>query len=424
MSQSPSKAADALCPIPRNGLGSSFGTFPVLCVLLFLATALTGIGLYDIPDVSIEGVSLLTLISGAAIAIQVVYLWRITRSARAMVPILILVGGFFSLYVSSPVPAAMLCGTVFVMGAGSTAVAVLPKEKLVCLPFLPLAAYALTALLSRDPLGALLVLIPWPAAVVLALSTRRSAEQEDGPNRVGVICAVSATMGLTLVAYGALALFRVLGTLEPAALDKALETVREGIVQSFLAYEIPEGVDPELVDKWNSIMTYANLREMVNSGFNLLPGVAIAAILMLVAACQAVQHAALRTFGYEDSVTNRVKEFRMSLVACIVFLVAYLLVFLENSTISSLVGTVAQNVTIILLPGLALAGMLRAIRALTKKGAKGMGCLFFFIILIPCLLIVAPFVLAAVEVVGNISSAVAKLLNPPDDDDPFSKLNK
>ena len=79
-------------------------------------------------------------------------------------------------------------------------------------------------------------------------------------------------------------------------------------------------------------------------------------------------------------------------------------------------GTVAQNVTIILLPGLALAGMLRTTRGLVRRGSRGMGCLFFFIILIPCLMVIAPYVMAAVEVIGNIVSAIASALNPPDND--------
>ena len=424
LSPSPSQTAP-LCPISRNGLGKSSGAFPFLCVCLFLASVLMGVGLYSLPPlVGMEDMLPLTdVLATSVVVFLVIYMWRLTRSARAVLPILLAVGGFLSIYMSSILPAALLCGTVFILGVGSTAIAVLPKDKLGWIPLLPLAAYGLTALLSLDPLGAVVVLIPWPAAVALAWGTRRSAEHEDGPNRVGVICLTAVAFGLTLLAYGALNVYRALGTLDPAALGEALESLREEIVQSFLAYEIPVGIDPELEETWKSLMTYSNLRELVNSGFNLLPGVTVAVVLILVSACQAIQHAALRTFGYEESITARVKEFCMSLISCIVFLVAYLLVFLENSSVSSLVGTVATNVVIILMPGLALAGMLRTTRGLVKKGAKGMGCLFFFIILIPCLLVIAPFVLAAVEVIGNIASAVIKVLNPPDDD-PFGQDGK
>ena len=416
MSQSPSKAAAPLCPIPRNGPGDASGATAFLFLLLFLSTALTGVGLYSLPPMSEGGMPLTDMLAGAAIVLLVIYLWRITRTARAILPILIAVGGFLSFYTGSLLPAALLCGAVFTLSVGALAVAVLPEKGVVWLPLVPVAAYALTVALSRDPLSSVAVLLPWPAAVVMALRTRRSAEDREGPNRVGVICATALALGVSLVIFALPLIFIALGTLHPDALSEAIEALREGIIRSFLAYEMPADLDPALAEQWQNLLTHANLREMVNSGFNLLPGIAVAVLLVLVAACQAILLASLRAFGYESSVTLPVKEFRMSLISCIVFLVAYLLVILENSTVSSLTGTVAQNVTIILLPGLALAGMLRTTRGLVRRGSRGMGCLFFFIILIPCLMVIAPYVMAAVEVIGNIVSAIASALNPPDND--------
>ena len=79
----------------------------------------------------------------------------------------------------------------------------------------------------------------------------------------------------------------------------------------------------------------------------------------------------------------------------------------------------AQNIYIILLPGLAMAGMLRITKGLVRKGPRGMGCLFFVIILIPCLLLFVPFVFAAFEVIGHIFSSLTAAIKPPDDNDPF-----
>ena len=112
----------------------------------------------------------------------------------------------------------------------------------------------------------------------------------------------------------------------------------------------------------------------------------------------------------------------MSLVSCVVFLVAYLITLGESEAVSSLTGTVAQNIAIILLPGLALAGLLRLTRGLTQKGRRSMGCLFYLIIASFCLLFVAPYVLAAVEVIGHIFQAItAKLKFEDNNDDPFGK---
>ena len=123
-----------------------------------------------------------------------------------------------------------------------------------------------------------------------------------------------------------------------------------------------------------------------------------------------------------ESVTDRVKVFEMSLISCIVFPVAAIIALGEGSTVSSLNGTIAQNITIILLPGLALAGLLRLTRGLTKKGRRGIGCLFYLIILAFCLLFTAPYILAVVEVIGHIfQSVTSKFKFEENDDDPFGK---
>jgi Na+-driven multidrug efflux pump len=46
-----------------------------------------------------------------------------------------------------------------------------------------------------------------------------------------------------------------------------------------------------------------------------------------------------------------------------------------------------------------------------------MGCLFFLVILIPCLFLFAPFLFAAFEVIGHIFEVITSALKPPDDDD-------
>jgi hypothetical protein len=113
----------------------------------------------------------------------------------------------------------------------------------------------------------------------------------------------------------------------------------------------------------------------------------------------------------------------MSLVSCVVFFVAYLASVMDRGAATSPWGTVALNVAIILMPGLALAGLLRLTRSLTKKGARGMGCLFYLVISSFCLLFVAPYLLAAVEVIGHIFEAVTSKLkfDGEDDQDPFGK---
>ncbi len=405
-----------LCPIPRSGIRGPAGI--LLFLLLTLASAAVGLGLC-VAGTAADGNTIVQIISVAVIILLTVYLWRVTRTAKGIVPILVITGVALFYLTGSVTLTAAFCGLLFAIGEGSFLLAVLPRKQLVWVPLIPIVAYAAALALSRDPVGAAAVLIPFPPMVVLALGTRSSAAKEDGLTRVGVICATALALGLSMVAVTIPVLYRILGTLSPEALLDFLEALRTASIEQITSAEIPEGLAPEMVAEMEKMLTYANAENTVNSVFNLLPGLFVVVNLLIAAAVQVLQHAALHAFGFGNSVTDRVRGFSMSLLSCVVFLVAYLVVFLEGSEASTLPGTVAQNVYIIFLPGLALAGMLRITNSLVRKGPRGMGCLFYLFILIPCLLLFAPFLLAAVEVIGHIYGAVTSAFKAPDDDDPF-----
>ena len=418
MNDRPTSESLPLHPIPRSGLPGAAGT--VLHIFLILATALVGIGICAMRTTSQTEVYIAQAVSGIAMLLLVVYLWRVARSATGILPVLILVGVFLAYLTNSLIPSAVLCGLIFSVSQGSTLLAVQAKKNLLWFPFVAMVAYALTLAVSRDPIGSLAVLIPFPPMVVLALGTRDSAAKENGLTRVGVICATSLALGLSLGAMILLSVYRHLGTLDPTVLAEALEAFRLNLIDQIVSTEIPtEGLNQEALEEFESLLSYSSVSNMVNGIFNTLPAIAVVTVNLIAAAVQMIQHAALRTFGFEESVTPRVKAYHMSLISCIVFTLAYLVSLLEGTETSTLTGTVAQNVYIILLPGLAMAGMLRITKGLVRKGPRGMGCLFFVIILIPCLLLFVPFVFAAVEVIGHVFSSLTAAIKPPDDNDPF-----
>ena len=421
LNSTPKASPAPLCPIPRQGLQGVAA--PILYICLLLSSLLVGVGVTQISSsAETAPASLAAPLSAVAILFLVIYLWRVTRTAKAAVPLLVLLGVFLTFYTGSILPAGILCGLVFTVSEGSFLIAVQSKGKLAALPIIPLLAYGVTAALSMDFVASLTVLIPWPAAWVLAIGTRRSAASEDGPNRVGVICSTSLVLGLTAAAFLALALYQGLGTLEPAVLMEAVEELRRELIISIHTQPLPDGLSPELAEQWKELLEYANVENTVNSIFNLLPAICTVTALIFVTVCQSIQHATLRTFGMGECVSNRVRAFEMSLISCVLFLMAYLIALGESEAVSSLTGTVAQNIVIILLPGLALAGLLRLTGNMVRKGKQNMGCLFFIIILACLLLFVAPYVLAAVEVIGHIIQSITSKLNFEDNnDDPFDK---
>lgn len=417
MPPKPQASPAPLRPIPREGIPGTAGA--ILHIFLLISALLVGAGVTLFQPSKALVFDLPTALTGTALFLLVSHLWRVTRKAKWIVPLLVSIGVFLTVYTHSLLPAAVLCGMVFTVSEGSLLIALQPKSKLALLPVIPLLGYGITLLLSRDPIASLSVLLPWPAAWALARGTRRSAESEEGPTRVGVICSTALTLGLTTAALLAIALFKSLGTLEPAVLMDAFEELRLSVILEWHSQPMPEGLSPELMEQWQFMTDYTSTELTVNTIINLLPGICTLSALIFSAACQVIQHAALCAFGQEASISDRVKAFEMSLLACAVFLFSFLAVILDLSTVSSFGVAVAQNLYLILLPGLALAGELRLTRSLSKKGPRAMGCLFYVIILGFCLLFFAPAVLALTEVIGHSVAFASEAFRSDDEDDPF-----
>jgi hypothetical protein len=412
-------AAEALCPLPRSGVGDARlgAAFHYIC--LFLATALVGVGIGAMRTASPEEVGFAEVFCGVCLALLGLYLWRVTRTARGNLFLLILVGAFLAYSTHSLIPTGVLCGVIFAVAEGSVAIALLPRGKGVLIPLLPLLAYALTAALTLDLVGSAAVLIPYPPMLVLGLGTRRATAREDGPTRAGVIAGTSLALGVTMGGMLLLSFSRHLGTADVSVL---LESAREGLIEFLMSAELPTDLPPENLEALKKLYAYGNVKLLVDSTFNLLPALYTVALMAMVFICQSIQFATLRAFGHGQSLTARVRELRLSLVACVVFLAAYLVVFLDNSVVISMASVVAQNVYVILLPGLAVSGVVRAWKAMTGKGVRALGCLFYLVILIPCVMAVYPIIPAAVEVISRLYSAIVEKLKPADgEDDPFGE---
>ena len=413
MSPIPPKTSSPPVPILRDGFKSG-ALLPH--ILLLLATVLVGVGFCAVQPTFIGNAQIINTLSGVGVLLLVVYLWRVTRGGRGILILSVLAGFFLFGRTGSLIPTGLLCGILFSISQGALLFAIQPKEKLPLFPLIPVLAYAATTLLSMDPVGALAVLIPYPPMIALALSTRASAEKENGPTRTGVICTTSVALGISLGGMILLALIRHYDTTNLSVL---LEHARKAAMSYFLSLDLSDVLTPEQLAAMQELLSYENIKNIVNSLFNLLPSLFAIAVMIPSAVCQSFLFSSLKAFGHEASITPRVKNLRMSTIACVVFLVAYAAVWLDRSVVSSLAGTVAQNIYLLLLPGMALAGTIRTTSTLARKGARGMGCLFFLIILIPYLLVVAPIVPAMLEVIGNLFNTISAKFRSLEDDDPF-----
>lgn len=407
-------APEPLCPLPRFGVRDTALGKALLYICLFLSTALVGIGIGAMRTTSAEEVRFAEIFCGVCLILLAIQLWRVTPTARGNLFLLVFVGGFLYYSTHSLIPAAVLCGLIFAVSEGSVLLALRPKGKGYLIPLIPLLAYALTVAVTRDPVGAVAVLIPYPPMIALGLGTRRSTAEEEGPTRVGVICSASLWLGIAMGGMILLSVFRHAGT---ADLTAILDAARESVIESLTSAELPSDLPAETLEALRELFSYNNVKNLVDSTFNILPALYTVLVMIMVFICQSIQFAHLRALGLQECLTSRVKEFRMSLVACVVFLAAYLVVFLDRSVVISMGAIVAQNIYVILLPGLALSGVVRLWKALTGKGARALGCLFYIVILIPCLLVSYPIIPAAIEVISRIYSAIIEKLKPRDEDD-------
>ena len=344
-----------------------------------------------------------TVLSIVSPILLIVHMWQINRAAKGLIPLIILLSVLFVYLTQSLIIPALLISLLYVVGEGSMLIAVVNRKQAQWLPLIPILAFAVTIAVCRDPRVALVSLIPFPAMLALGFGTRSSAASDKGLTRVGVICATTFALGLSVIAVAAAFFYHWHGSLSPATLNEALEGLRATLISTITSMELPIEATEEMAE----FFSLENATYLVNSAINILPGTVVMVILMFAAAAQLMQHAALQTFLPKDTLSDRVRIFTMSIVSCVVFAVAYLVAIFSGNEASTLAGTVAQNIYLILLPGLSLAGLLRIASSIVRRGAGGgMGCMFFLILIIPCLLLVTPVVLALTEVIGNIASAI------------------
>ncbi len=400
-------AAAPLVPLSRPGLQGSSGF--LLLLMLTLACAAMGIGISAMRTTSQTEVTVAEIVCGVVGILLLVHTWRISRPLRGVIPLLVLAAVLLVYLTDSLIHAGVLVALVCGVTTGALTLTLTTRKQAVWLPLAVLLAYGATLLCSRDPIGSIACLLPLPAAWALSFGTVRSASREDGPTRVGVICLTSLVLLLSLGGMLALSLYRQLGSLSIETLSTALDAARESIIGQFMAIELPENTPDEMRD----LLSRENVTEMVNATINLLPGYILAVVNVLAFTAQMLLQVSLTTFGLGASITDRVRLFRMSAVSCAVFFVAYLVALFGNTEVSSLPGTVAQNIYLVLMPGLAFSGILR----LLGKPGRRVGCLSMLLVMIaPLLFFIAPFVLAVIEVFGRVRDfLVAKLPRNPDD---------
>lgn len=280
------------------------------------------------------------------------------------------------------IPYCVITGLILFMGANltvSSAIAVslllfaasayLLRNKFWGLAILAaIASSAITYVLTKNVLLALTSTVFLPTAIALYLSFEKKM------HRVNAVCAISVTLGISLTLLFLVWLYTKEGSISLSVLRNFFDTLREGLTTSISNALVQASAQLEAtISATDALALTTSALALV---FNLFP--AIATILLFVISY--VTHSlyvsiVAHTVDDNNEIMHAI-SFKMSVTSAILFLVAYFGALILDYEGLSLYATAAQNIYLMLFPGLSLITF-GFIGHLSKS--KGASCLTSFI---------------------------------------------
>ncbi len=368
-----------------NKSAKPYLTFALLALFYIFACVYVPLALFVSMGQWLSAVLALGICVFAGIA-----LYKMTGSFKPLIGYAVIVG-FFAFFGGAFLPMSLLVSFV----TSCVVYAYLIKLKQSATVWgLPIIAALLSLLITQSAMGVCLSLLSLPAAFMLALSIKNKV------SRVGAVCRISAGICISALLTLATALYNLYGTIDIETVKRLIDSAKEqmslmltdmlGELQAILG-EIVVSVDSESL-----------VAMLVSSVFNLLPAVLIT-ISNIVAY---IIHSLYITSQYSmsEEAHNEAKDmlsFDMSIVSAIIYIAATVLSFVLVSPTAAIYGTVAQNIVLILIPGLVMTA-LAFVRALSiAKGPSCLGTLLYFV-LIFLIAGLNPIVLMAVALAGAV----------------------
>lgn len=342
----------------------------------------------------------------AAVAI---FFYLLTHSVRAILcyafPALLLYGAA-SLLPDLPDPILLPAAfTAFVMGGAAGGFLLIHYHDLKKHPYvlaIPVAAYALAAWITGDPVRGLLALLPFALSVIAALSILLLVKRTDAT------LLLTATLAAVLLAAGLLT-FAIMG-IEGSPLEFVTETVRRGIFAMFAEMEAlyaEMGVSLGMTD-----VTVSNAATLL---INILPGLCISICAVTAFLTYRLLLQLLIMLRSLPRLPIRMAGFTVSRVCAILFLAVLLLSLFANYSTATLFGAICDNLALVLQPALALVG----VTSLLPRGSAR-SCLSTCILLLILFLAFSNPVLA-LELSAVTGAVCVLLAKPPVPSDPNNK---
>lgn len=369
----------------------------MLLLGLYYVLACVYIPLCAFLDLDVTAVSVISL---AVSILGVAVMTRVAGTFKAVMGYTIILGIFIFLG-GSLIPVGMF-------SAFATAVCIFthlqlkyPSPFLWGLPALPLIV---TLLVTGSATAAVISLATLPASIALFGAIKASA------GKVSAICRISFGICISVAAAFLCAVYTRNGSISFELCRQAIDGAREFTVS--LMKETVVQME-EMMGESIFALNDDNIAYAVSVVFNVLPAVIIVAANVISYVIHSM-FLSIRFVSLEDKKQALpMLSFEMSLVSAIVFLLSLALSFLLSAEETAVYGAVAQNIMIILIPGLILTA-LAGIRMLTmRKGPSCLGTLVYMgvIFLIasfsPIVIISASILGAILIIITNIAKAKA-----------------
>lgn len=344
-------------------------------VLAVIACLLCAIGLpfcavYDWVPMALVGVSLVYIVVMAHVP-SLTTMLLLTAIAATL-----LGGGILS--------GAWLLALI--VGAAATTFLFTVSKSTVYAVMLPVVAAGVALAVTKDLPLSMLALSFLPAGILLGVATLM------GKGRTTAVCFAIGGFLAVIVAWVAFAVHKTTGELTAAGLRSFVETARGTVLdamisvrEQFLELSAAAGADEatrEAYDRMLEMMSDDMLRRTVATVFNVLPGIVAVVCSILAFEAQSLLNATYRGAGLSAVLTDSARQFTMSLTSAILFAAATLLMLIVPT--SNMFGAVAENLSLVLLPGFFLMGSQGLLLAMAQAKGNGRGVIPLILMLLLC----------------------------------------
>ena len=321
------------------------------------------------------------------------------RSIASILFIAVPVGISF-IYGGSFALAALICSIIMTVGVGSYLFAKVRS------PFIPAvipAAYLIAFLFGRDPITAFLSLVAFPAAFVLAWAMNKKAD------RLSAICYTSAT----LIASGVVALVIWIAVENGGLADNVFVGTADKFFDRLVVYYTEQYA--ELAARYEefglSAVAYGLSPEDAKSYaiavYGIIPALAVVAVNAVSFIAFQINTSLISIVEKTKMLISKRLEFSMSWISAVVFIVAGIVMLYNSYAGNETVALIAQNIYLILLPGLVLTAVL----LLLGKRENGRSHIFLLIGLILIAFNSPSAALTIAGIVGSVTVIISAVKN-------------